>query len=238
MELLASYEELLAAAECGPVPDELIARVRRAEDVADLDYLRARLPGAVERADDGVHRVATIVRAMREFAHPPSAEKMPVDINQALLSTLVVATNEYKYVAEVKTELAELPPVMCDGGDMNQVFLNLIVNAAHAIVERTGGTGRRGEIRLRTAVEGDHVRISVSDTGPGIPPEVADRIYDPFFTTKDVGRGTGQGLSIARQIVVERHGGSIGFESEPGTGTTFHIRLPTGERTAPAVIAA
>jgi len=229
IDLLVAYEELLAAAERGPVPSALIARVREAEDRADLDYLRARVPGAVERADDGVQRVATIVRAMREFAHPPAAAKAPVDINAALRSTLVVATNEYRYVADVETELGELPTVMCDGGDINQVFLNLVVNAAHAIVDANRGTARRGTIRVRTVAEGDHVRVSVSDTGTGIAPEVADRIYDPFFTTKDVGRGTGQGLAIARQIVVERHGGSIEFETRAGRGTTFHVRLPVAE---------
>ena len=226
IDLLAAYEALLGAAERGPVPSALIAVVRAAEDRADLDYLRSRVPGAVERADDGVQRVATIVRAMREFAHPPTAAKAPVDVNAALRSTLVVATNEYKYVADVETELGELPPVMCDGGDMNQVFLNLVVNAAHAIVDANRGTARRGTIRIRTVAEGDHVRVSVGDTGTGIAPEVADRIYDPFFTTKDVGRGTGQGLAIARQIVVERHGGSIDFETQAGRGTTFHVRLP------------
>jgi PAS domain S-box-containing protein len=226
MELLVVYEELLGAAERGPVPSALIARVRAAEDRADLDYLRARVPGAVERADDGVQRVATIVRAMRDFAHPPTAAQAPVDINAALRSTLVVATNEYKYIADVETELGELPPVICDGGDMNQVFLNLVVNAAHAIADVNHSTGRRGKIALRTVAEGDHVRISVTDTGTGIAPEVAERVYDPFFTTKDVGRGTGQGLSIARQIVVERHGGTISFDTAPGRGTTFHVRLP------------
>ena len=229
MDLLVAYEALLEAAERGPVPSALIARVRKAEDRADLDYLRARVPGAVERADDGVQRVATIVRAMREFAHPPAAAKAPVDINAALRSTLVVATNEYKYVADVETELGELPAVMCDGGDINQVFLNLVVNAAHAIVDANRGSARRGTIRVRTAAVGDHVLVSVSDTGTGIAPEVADRIYDPFFTTKDVGRGTGQGLAIARQIVVERHGGSIDFETRAGRGTTFHVRLPVAE---------
>jgi PAS domain S-box-containing protein len=225
-ELLVAYEDLLAAAERGPVPSGLIARVRAAEDRADLDYLRERVPGAVERAEDGVQRVATIVRAMRDFAHPPTAQMAPVDLNAALRSTLVVATNEYKYVADVETELGELPPVVCHGGDLNQVFLNLVVNAAHAIVDANRSTARRGTIRVRTVAERDHVLVSVSDTGTGIAPEVADRIYDPFFTTKDVGRGTGQGLAIARQIVVERHGGSITFETRPGRGTTFHVRLP------------
>jgi two-component system, NtrC family, sensor kinase len=126
-------------------------------------------------------------------------------------------------------ELAELPPVVCDGGDINQVFLNLVVNAAHAIDDVTSD-GERGVICLRTTVDGDHVRISVADTGSGIPSAVAGRIYDPFFTTKDVGRGTGQGLAIARRIVVERHGGTLSFETEQGHGTTFHVRLPVGRQ--------
>ena len=118
---------------------------------------------------------------------------------------------------------------MCDGGDINQVFLNLVVNAAHAIEDATA-EGERGVIGLRTSVDGDHVRISVADTGSGIPSAVAGRIYDPFFTTKDVGRGTGQGLAIARRIVVERHGGTLSFETEQGRGTTFHVRLPVGQQ--------
>jgi PAS domain S-box-containing protein len=229
MALVVAYERLLAAAEAGSVPDALIAEVRAAEELADIDYLRERVPGAFERATDGVQRVATIVRAMREFAHPPATDKAPFDINQALRSTLVVASNEYRYIADVQMELAELPLVMCDGGDINQVFLNLVVNAAHAIEDVTAD-GARGVICLRTAAEDDHVRISVSDTGPGIPSNLAGRIYDPFFTTKEVGRGTGQGLAIARRIVVERHGGTLSFETEPGRGTTFHVRLPVGQQ--------
>jgi PAS domain S-box-containing protein len=229
-ELLIVYEELLRAADRGPVPSALIARVRAAEDRADLDYLRARVPGAVERAHDGVDRMATIVRAMRDFAHPPTAERSPVDINAALRSTLVVATAEYKYIADVETDLGDLPAVMCDGGDMNQVFLNLVVNAAHAIADANRTTARRGTIRVRSACEGDHVVVSVSDTGTGIAPDIADRVYDPFFTTKDVGRGTGQGLALARRIVVERHGGSLTFDTTLGRGTTFHVRLPVAGR--------
>jgi PAS domain S-box-containing protein len=228
MALVLAYERLLEAAQAGPVPDELIAAVRAAEERADLDYLRERVPGAFERATDGIQRVATIVRAMREFAHAPMTAKVPFDINQALRSTLVVAANEYRYVADVQTDFAELPAVLCDGGDINQVFLNLVVNAAHAIEDVTAD-GERGVITLRTTAEDDHVRISVGDTGPGIPADVAGRIYDPFFTTKDVGRGTGQGLAIARRIVVERHGGTLDFDTEPGGGTTFHVRLPLGE---------
>jgi signal transduction histidine kinase len=117
---------------------------------------------------------------------------------------------------------------VCNGGDMNQVFLNLIVNAAHAIEDRVGDSGQRGAITIRTRRDGEHVIVSIADTGNGIPAEVAGRIFDPFFTTKDVGRGTGQGLAIARTMVVERHGGALTFETEPGRGTTFHVRVPIG----------
>jgi two-component system, NtrC family, sensor kinase len=150
-----------------------------------------------------------------------------------------VASSEYKYVAELETDFGDLPPVLCNGGDLKQVFLNLIVNAAHAIEEaRSGEEDARGTIRIRTRAAGDHALISIADTGCGIPADVADRIFDPFFTTKEVGRGTGQGLAIARTFVVERHGGSLTFETAPGEGTTFHVRLPIGGGRLPAQVAA
>jgi PAS domain S-box-containing protein len=214
------------AAAAGPVPAELLERVRAAEDHADLDYLRERVPAAFARATDGLGRVAAIVGAMREFAHPPTSEQLAFDLNDALRNTLIVAANAYKYTADVTTDFGALPAVLCNGGDMNQVFINLIVNAAHAIEDRVGESGERGAIVIHTRHDGDHVLVSVTDTGGGIPAEVAERIFDPFFTTKDVGRGTGQGLAIARTIVVERHGGTLTFDSEPGRGTTFHVRLP------------
>jgi PAS domain S-box-containing protein len=219
-------DEVNRAAAAGPVPAELLARVHDAEEQADLDYLRERVPGAFARASDGLGRVAAIVGAMREFAHPPTTEQAPVDVNDALRNTLIVAANAYKYIAEVTTELGDLPPVVCNGGDMNQVFLNLIVNAAHAIEDRVGDSGGRGTITIATRRDGDNVIVSIADSGGGIPAEIASRIFDPFFTTKDVGRGTGQGLAIARTMVVERHGGTLTFDSEPGHGTTFHVGLP------------
>jgi two-component system NtrC family sensor kinase len=163
---------------------------------------------------------------MKEFAHPGHREKSPADLNQALQATLIIARNEYKYVADVETELGELPPVLCYVGDLNQVFLNLLVNAAHAIGDVVSGTGARGAIRVRTAHDGDTVRIEIEDTGCGIPAAIRDRIFDPFFTTKEVGKGSGQGLAIARSIVVDKHNGSLTCESEEGKGTTFIIRLP------------
>jgi len=163
---------------------------------------------------------------MKEFAHPDRKEMAQVDINQAIGSTLVIATNEYKYVAEVETEFGAIPPVNCYAGEINQVVLNLIVNAAHAIGDVVQGTQDKGKIRVTTRVLDDQVEIAIADTGKGIPADVRARIFDPFFTTKEVGRGTGQGLAIARTVVVDKHGGTLHFETEVGKGTTFFIRLP------------
>ncbi len=192
----------------------------------DCAYLLEEIPKALEQTLDGVTRVATIVRAMKEFAHPESKEMAAADLNRALTSTLTVARNELKYVADVETDFGELPPVVCNLGDLNQVFLNLLVNAAHAISDIVKDTGEKGKIRVRTVAEGRMVLIAISDTGGGIPEAIQTRVYDPFFTTKEVGRGTGQGLAIARSVVVDHHKGSLTFESEVGKGTTFFVRLP------------
>src|SRR3954447_757767 len=219
--------ELETGVQAGTVTPEVLDRVREAEDAADLEYLTERVPAGFERAEEGVRRVASIVGAMREFAHP-TVDKAPQDLNAALRNTLVVATGEYKYLAHVETDIGDLPLVRCNGGDIRQVFLNLVVNAAHAIEDGSRGEPARGTIRIRTRADATHVLISVADTGCGIPAEVADRVFDPFFTTKEVGRGTGQGLAIARTLVVERHGGSLTFDTGPGAGTTFHVRLLIG----------
>jgi PAS domain S-box-containing protein len=226
MELQPAQAAVNRAAAAGPVPAQLLERVRAAEDHADLAYLRERVPAAFERASDGLGRVAAIVGAMREFAHPPTTQQLAFDLNDALRNTLIVAANAYKYIADVTTDFGALPQVLCNGGDMNQVFINLIVNAAHAIEDQVGESGQRGSIAIHTRRDGEYVVVSITDTGGGVPAEVAGRIFDPFFTTKEVGRGTGQGLAIARTIVVERHGGTLAFDSDPGRGTTFHVRLP------------
>ncbi len=224
--LMAVQNELREAAEAGPVDPALVQRVRDAEEAADLDYLRERVPAALARGVDGVSRVATIGRAMRDFAHPPTVEKAPVDVGATVNDTLIVAANAYKYVADVELDIEDLPTVMGNGGELSQVFLNLLVNAAHAIEGVVGDSGGRGTIRITAHREGDDVIVSIADTGCGIPDEIADRVFDPFFTTKDVGRGTGQGLALSRTMIVERHGGTLTFETDPGRGTTFHVRLP------------
>ncbi|MBI3300896.1 MAG: HAMP domain-containing histidine kinase [Deltaproteobacteria bacterium] len=169
-----------------------------------------------------------IVRAMKEFSHPGSEEKVETDLNRAIETTITVARNEWKYVAELATDLdSSLPPVPCLPGEFNQVILNLIINAAHAIaVVVSEGSTSKGTITVSTRHDGDWAEIRVSDTGTGIPEAIRAKIFAPFFTTKEVGKGTGQGLAIAHSVIVDKHKGTIGFETEVGRGTTFIIRLP------------
>ena len=210
---------------------DVVAAARRAaeaEKAADLDYVLENAPPAIDSALEGLERIATIVRSMKEFAYPDQAEKQSADLNQAICSTLVVARNEYKYVAEIDTQLADLPLVQCYLGEFNQVILNLLVNASHAISDVVKDSGSLGKITVRSRLDGDEVEISIADTGMGIPDAVRAKIFDPFFTTKEVGKGTGQGLAIARSVIVNKHGGTLRFETECGKGTTFYIRLPVG----------
>jgi signal transduction histidine kinase len=186
------------------------------------------LPSALERAADGLARVAEIVKSMKEFSRADQDAAAPFELNRSILNTLVVARSEYKYVAELQTDLGDVPMINCHGGQINQVVLNLVVNAAHAIGDVVAGSQNKGLITVKTYQEGTDVIISVGDSGPGIPEEVRDRIFEPFFTTKEVGRGTGQGLSLAHHIVVRGHGGSITFDTQLGVGTTFTVRLPLG----------
>jgi signal transduction histidine kinase/DNA-binding NarL/FixJ family response regulator len=226
-EMLDKYEEVYQAARRGLVPAELLQQVIDVRKKIDWDYLREEVPRAMEQMLDGIDRVAKIVRAMKDFSHVDrSSEKTAADLNKALESTLVVARSELKYVADVDQDYGELPPVLCHLGDLNQVFLNLLINAAHAIGDVMKKTGVKGRITVRTRADGDWVEVSVSDTGSGVPEAVRRKIFDPFFTTKGVGKGTGQGLTLARAIVVEKHGGTLTFETELGKGTTFYIRLP------------
>jgi signal transduction histidine kinase len=220
------YRELCAKATHAALSEADLVRQRSQEEAADLDYIRSTVPTSIASTIDGVGRVARIVQSMKAFAHPDRGERTIADLNTALRNTLTVATNELKYVAEVVTELGDIPAVPCYLSDLNQVFLNLLVNAAHAIGDVVGESGRRGKITVRSYVEKGHVIVAISDTGTGIPAAVQPRIFDPFFTTKAVGKGTGQGLALARSVIVEQHGGSISFETVMSQGTTFFVRLP------------
>ncbi len=205
----------------------LAPALERAEREADLDYLVKEIPAALANSRKGLRQVADIVRAMRQFSHPGGGEKTFFDINAALKDALLVSRNEWKDTARLETQLdADLPPVCGLPQELGQVFLNLILNAAQAMEEARGDrSGVVGAITARTERQGGFVAVSVADTGPGIPEDVRGRIFEPFFTTKEVGKGTGQGLSLA-YAVVERHGGDITFETVPGEGTVFTVRLP------------
>ena len=165
---------------------------------------------------------------MKEFSHPGTKEKIAVDLAKTIQSTITVASNEWKYVAELVTEFdPALPQVSCLPGEFNQVVLNLIVNAAHAIADVVGEAGNgKGTITVSTRRDGEWAEIRIRDSGTGIPEHARAKIFDPFFTTKGVGKGTGQGLAIAHSVIVEKHGGTIHFETETGKGTTFVIRIP------------
>ena len=198
----------------------------RGSSPSDLGFLLREIPDAVEESLSGVERVAEIVSAMKTFSHPGGRPPSPVDINQALEDSLVVSRNEWKYVADVETSFApDLPRVPGYTAELNQVFLNLLVNAAHAVAP-TNETRKRGTIDLTTRQDGDWVEIRIRDSGSGIASDVMPRIFDPFFTTKEVGRGTGQGLALAHSIVVKKHQGMISVDSKVGVGSTFIVRLP------------
>jgi PAS domain S-box-containing protein len=232
-DLFLLVQQLLALkrrAAAGMPLAEMLSEADEAVVAADFDYLLRNMPKAFDRAAEGLERVTAIVRSMKEFAHPAQKEMGPVDLNRAAQATLTISRNEYKYVADVETQFGELPLVTCHANDINQVILNIVVNAAHAIADVVRGTEKRGLIRLTTHRDDEDVVISISDTGGGIPEVIRDRIFDPFFTTKEVGKGTGQGLAIARAAIREKHGGELSFHTELGKGTTFIIRLPIGGR--------
>ncbi len=229
--VLNAYRTTLESLPGGTALTAAKTHLSEVEAGADLEFLSTEVPKAFERTLDGVERVASIVRAMKEFAHPDTNEQSAADINHAIDTTLTVARAEYKYCAQVETRFGALPDVMCNIGELNQVFLNLIVNAAHAIQE-SGKDPVSGQIVITTEADTDTVRIQIADNGCGIPEKIRERIFDPFFTTKEVGKGTGQGLAITRSIVVEKHGGRIDVQSQPGEGTRFTITIPISGRAA------
>jgi len=230
-DLLTKYESLLNAVKGERLTDDIVQEVEAAAEKADFAYLKEEIPKAAEQTLEAVQRVAEIVRTMKEFSHPDTKEKEPVDINRAIQSMITTARNEWKGVAKMVTELEpSLPMVPCQAGEIHQVFLNVILNAAQAITGVVGkGSNKKGTITVSTHRVGDWAEIRIADTGTGIPENIRSKIFDPFFTTKGVGRGAGQGLAITHSTVVNRHGGTITFETTEGKGTTFIIRLPMKE---------
>ncbi len=224
LELVRQQRATIDSLAVQPSP-ELVRACEAAAESIDLAYLAVEVPKALDRAIEGLDRVATIVRGLKVFAHPGGALST-IDLNQAVESTLTIARNEYRYVADLETDLVhDLPKVTCHAGEINQAVLNLVLNASHAIGDLVSRTKQRGKLTVRTHVDGDDVVIAIGDTGPGIPEHIQRKMFDPFFTTKPVGRGTGQGLSIARAIV-DKHHGSLTCQTTLGVGTTFFLRLP------------
>ncbi|UCV22508.1 ATP-binding protein [Ferribacterium limneticum] len=199
----------------GGAPDDISA----ARQKADLDFLREDLPSLVAESQEGLSRVTKIVQDLKDFSHVDQAGHQCADLNAAMESTLNVVWNELKYKAEVVRELGDIPPVECVPAQINQVFMNLLVNAAQAIEQQ-------GKIFVRSGTENQQVWFEIEDTGQGMSEEIRNRIFEPFFTTKPVGKGTGLGLSISYDIIVKKHGGSLDVRSTPGQGTCFRISLP------------
>jgi two-component system, NtrC family, sensor kinase len=224
--LVHAYRRGLAALAALPDQAALVKELRDLESKSDIEYVIENAPGAFQSSTDGIKRISTIVRAMKEFSHPDRREMEPAELNAAIENTLIISRNEYKYVADVEKSLGELPPVVCHVGDVCQAILNIIVNAGHAIGDVFQQTGNRGTIRVRTLTEAGFVRVEIEDTGAGIPESAREHVFEPFFTTKEIGKGTGQGLAIAHASIVTKHKGTLSFTTEMGKGTTFVIRLP------------
>lgn len=211
---LAETDSSFRSTELGQLVDDL-----------ELDYLNSEVPEAIKETKNGVEHVSSIVRAMKEFSHPGTKEKVATDLNNIINNTLVITRNIWKYVAEVETHLFEaLPPVPTFPGPINEVILNLIVNASDAISD----TGRQGKITIQTGITDKWAEVRICDTGGGIPDSIKKQVFDPFFTTKEVGKGTGQGLSICYKIIVEEHLGALSFTTDE-EGTCFLVQLPLEE---------
>ena len=232
--VLEKNERLLETYQSDPAISASLIQVKEAMEQADVEFLVEEVPKAVEQALHGVERISKIVQSMKDFAHPGSLDKKATDLNRAIESTITIASNEWKYVANMVTDYDNnLPAVPCLIGEFNQVILNMIINSVHAIADVVGdGSRGKGTITVSTRHYGDWAEIRVSDTGAGIPQEIRRKIFDPFFTTKEVGKGSGQGLAISHAVIVEKHKGTINVESEPGKGTTFIIGLPINETAA------
>lgn len=223
LTLSNKYANLIELIKAGKVDATTIQQHEEALKTSDIEYLNEELPLAIKQSIEGAQRVSRIVRAMKEFAHPSSGDMAYESINDAIETTIIVAKNEWKYVAKIETNFAEdLPSVPCLIGEFNQVILNMIVNARDAIEE----TGKDGIIYISTSHTKSHAIVQIRDTGAGMPKATLSRIFDPFFTTKEVGKGSGQGLAIAYNLIVKKHQGKLDVDSSPGNGTTFTISLP------------
>ena len=226
--VLERYKRLLCQAKERRLTHEEIEEATSFLEKSSIDFLMKELPKAVEESINGNKRIANIANAMREYSHPGSRRKKAEDINRAIENSLDVCRNEWKGVATIELDLdSQLPLVNCLLGEIKQVILNLIVNAVRAI-EKKNSCQDLQKIKVSTRMLSHCIEIRVSDTGIGIAQDALPHIFDPFYTTSEIGKGTGQGLTIVHGIVVEKHGGSIDVQSEEQKGTTFYVRLPIG----------
>lgn len=225
--MIASLQKIVLAISQGTAVSEAGREAEKLLEELDWSYLETEIPAAIMQSKEGIKRVTTIVQAMKEFSHPGSKEKAYFDLNKIIETTITVASNEWKYWAEVETRLdPDLPQVFCLADEIGQVFLNILINASQAIASKNKGSSEKGRITISTRRYPEHVEICIEDTGSGIPENIRQRVFDPFFTTKDVGKGTGQGLAISHDVIEKKHGGIISLTSEVGKGTVFTIQLP------------
>jgi two-component system NtrC family sensor kinase len=220
-DLIEAYAKLEEAVTTGNIEKAQAqnGELSKKKEELDLEFLFGDIENLVSESCDGADRVRKIVQNLKEFSHIDKEEKTTADLNKGLESTLNIAWSEIKYKAKVEKEYGDIPEVLCYPSELNQIFLNILVNAAQAIEEQ-------GTITIRTYAEEEYVCIDIADDGAGMPPQVQQRIFDPFYTTKEVGKGTGLGLSMGYSIVVDKHGGQLLVESQEGEGTTFTIKIP------------
>ena len=224
LELLAHYQSLSELVQSDDVLRKRCLEIQAFSEENDIGFLVEEVPAAISESMVGVETISTIVRSMRSLVHSGDRKKVLTDVNEAIEHAITISKGSWKHSLDLKTELGEsLPKVMCYEGELGQVLINLIVNASHAIEE----TAERGTVTLRSFLYKKSVGIHVQDSGVGIPLEIQHKIFDPFFSSKEVGKGTGQGLAFAYSSIVERSGGALFFETAEGEGTTFHIYLPT-----------
>ncbi len=225
-KLLDLFDLLAKRVENGEAADDLIERIRTEQELADLPFLRSEFPGAIAQSLEGIQRVATIVRAMKEFSQTSTENKTATQLNRMIENSLTVIRNQADQIANIETELdPEVGDVVCLSGPVSQCLLNVINNSLEAIQEQ--GASQIGCVRVSSHARAEAVEIRVQDNGPGVPAKIRDRIFEPFFTTKEVGKGMGQGLSFVYDTIVTKHGGEIDIEPVPCGGTCVRMRLPT-----------
>jgi signal transduction histidine kinase len=223
IELVNRYQNLSDLIQNDDILRKRYSEVQEFSEENDIDFLAEEVPAAISQSMMGVETISAIVRSMRSLVHSGAREKVLTDVNEAIESAVLMSKGSWKHSLELKTDLAQdLPKVRCYEGELSQVLINLIINATHAIEE----TSKQGTIEVRSFIYKKSVGVQIQDSGTGIPIEIQHRIFDPFFSSKDVGKGTGQGLAFAHSSIVERSGGALFFETAAGEGTTFHIYLP------------